>query len=315
MQYTRIALVGGSGFVGRHLTYQLNKHGYQCCVITRHAHRYRALRVSAEVREANPFSSDELSQAFAGYDAVVNLVGILNKSKNQGFRKVHIDLTETVVEACHRVGIKRLLHMSALQADQATGSSQYLRTKGEAENRAHTLGQPDIAVTSFRPSVIFGPDDSFLNRFAQLLKLPGPMPLACAGARFAPVYVEDVTAAFIRALEDKSTRGKRYDLCGPDIFTLEEIVRFVAQLTHTRKSIIPLPDWASRIQAGLLQFAPGKPFTPDNYSSLKSASVCSSNGLVELSIEPTSMQAVATRFFSKSNKTDIFNVRRQHSRR
>lgn len=315
MQHTRIALIGGSGFVGRHLTHKLNKYGYQCRVITRHKHRHQDLQVSAKLYQLDPFSLDDLAPALQGCDAAVNLVGILNKTKNQGFRKVHVELTETIVEACHRAGIKRLLHMSALQADQATGSSLYLRTKGEAENRAHTLGQPDIAVTSFRPSVIFGPDDSFLNRFAQLLKIPGPMPLACPNARFAPVYIDDVVEAFIRALEDKASYGKRYDLCGPDEFTLQEIVQFVAKAAGIHKRIIPLSDWASRMQAQILQFLPGKPFTPDNYLSLKSASVCSRNGLEALGITPAPMQTTATRYFTKANKTEAMNTHRLQSRR
>lgn len=303
MRYTRIALIGGSGFVGRHLTHELAKRGHQCRVLTRHAHRHHALRISAELREVDAFDRTQLSEALKGCDAAIHLVGILNtNSRQQGFRRVHVELTESVVEACHRVGVKRLLHMSALQADQATGSSQYLRTKGEAENRAHTLGQPDIAVTSFRPSVIFGPDDSFLNRFADLLALPTPLPLACPDARFAPVYIGDVTQAFINALENKATFGQRYELCGPDVYTLEEIVRFIAKARKSRRWIMRLPDWASKLQAAALQFAPGKPFTPDNYLSLKSASVCNENGLRQLGVQPTPMQPIALRFLDKTAK-------------
>ena len=236
-------------------------------------------------------------------------------SRKQGFREVHVHLVETVVEACHQAGVKRLLHMSALQADQASGSSQYLRSKGEGENRAHTLGQPDIAVTSFRPSVIFGPDDSFLNRFAALVKIPGPMPLACADARFAPIYVEDVVQAFANALEDRSTFGQRYELCGPEEFTLEEIVRLVAFHTGHYKEIIRLPDWASRLQASLLQFVPGKPLTPDNYLSLRTASVCTGNDLAELGVTPTPMRECAARFLGGSGKAKKLSELRRHSAR
>ena len=172
MKYKRIAILGGSGFVGRHLTHQLNSLGYEIKVLTRHAQRHSSLKVSAEIREVNPYDINQVSELLADCDAVINLIGILNpKSRKQGFHKVHVELTEKIVEACHKANIKRLLHMSALQADQSTGTSEYLRTKGKGENRAHTLGQPNIAVTSFRPSVIFGPDDSFLNRFSQLLKI------------------------------------------------------------------------------------------------------------------------------------------------
>jgi len=308
MKYKRIALIGGSGFVGRHLTHRLHGLGYQCRVFTRHAHRHAALRVSAEVLEVNPYDQGALSRALGGCDAVVNLTGILNPaSRKQGFREVHVGLAETVVEACHKAGVRRLLHMSALQADQATGTSEYLRSKGEGENRAHTLGQPDIAVTSFRPSVIFGADDSFLNRFAQLLKIPGPLPLACAGARFAPVAIQDVVKAFANALEDRRTFGRRYDLCGPDVFTLEQIVRLVAFHTGRYKEIIRLPDWLSRLQASVLQFAPGRPFTPDNYQSLRTASVCSQNGLAELGVTATSLTDEAARILRDQSKAAGLN--------
>jgi len=316
MKYKRIALVGGTGFVGRHLTHHLHNRGYQCRVLTRHAHRHAALRISAEVVEVNPYDREALAGALEDCDAAVNLVGILNPvSRQQGFREVHVRLTETVVEACHDAGIQRLLHMSALQADQATGSSQYLRSKGEAENRAHTLGQPDIAVTSFRPSVIFGPDDSFLNRFASLLRIPGPMPLACHDARFAPVYVQDVVQAFANALEDRKTFGQRYELCGPEEFTLEEIVRLVAFHTRHYKEIIRLPDWLSRLQANILQFLPGKPFTPDNYLSLRTASVCRHNGLAELGVTPKPLRDMAAQILGGHSKTTWLNGLRSNAGR
>lgn len=192
--------------------------------------------------------------------------------------------------------------MSALNADQASGSSQYLRTKGEGENRAHTLGQSQMAVTSFRPSVIFGPDDSFLNRFAQLLRIPGPLPLACPEALMAPVYVGDVVQAFANALEDPATYGKRYELCGPESYTLKQLVAFIAQHSGRRKMIIGLPDWLSRLQAAVLQFAPGKPFTPDNYQSLQTPSVCTSDGLSELGIDATSLANAGARFLRGEDK-------------
>jgi len=302
MKYQVIALIGGTGFVGRHLTHHLHNRGYTCRVLTRHPHRHAALRVSAEVRETDPYDVSALGDALQGCDAVVNLAGILNQTARHTFRDVHVRLTEKVVEACHRAGVRRLLQMSALQADQATGSSQYLRSKGEGENRAHTLGQPDIAVTSFRPSVIFGPDDSFLNRFADLLKIPGPLPLACADARFAPVHVEDVAEAMTRALPDPATFGQRYELCGPAEFTLEEIVRMVAFHTGRYKEIIRLPDWLSRLQAALLQYAPGKPFTPDNLLSMRSASVCSDNGLLRLGVSPASLPDCAAHVLGGRNR-------------
>ncbi|RMG37635.1 MAG: complex I NDUFA9 subunit family protein [Gammaproteobacteria bacterium] len=315
MKFSKVALLGGSGFVGRHLTHHLHNAGFQCRVLTRRAFRHPELRLSAEVREVGDCAVAQLVPALEGCDAAVNLVGILNPTKDASFRDVHVALTERVVEACHQAGIRRLLHMSALHADQAAGSSDYLRTKGEGENRAHTLGKPDIAVTSFQPSVIFGPDDSFLNRFARLLKIPGPLPLACADSRFAPVYVQDVAEAFVKALPDRHTFGRRYQLCGPDIYTLEEIVRLIAYHTKRHKEIIRLPDSLARIQASILQYAPGKPFTPDNYLSLQTDSVCDHNGLPDLGITPTPLGPLAAEFLQQHTRASWFSRLRRWARR
>ncbi|MDJ0740555.1 MAG: complex I NDUFA9 subunit family protein [Gammaproteobacteria bacterium] len=316
MKIHRIALLGGSGFVGRHLTRHLQNRGYQCVIITRHAYRLHELRTSAEAVEADPYDRSALSTALDGCDAAINLVGILNDGgKAASFRRVHVELVESLVAACQAAGVRRLLHMSALNANQSSGSSQYLRTKGEGENRAHTLGKASIAVTSFRPSVIFGPDDGFLNRFSTLMKIPGPMPLACPDAKLAPVFIDDVVKAFANALEDRSTFGRHYELCGPKAYTLEELVRFIAETTGRRKLIIRMPDWASRLQASVLQYAPGKPFTPDNYQSLQTPSVCSDDSLAALGIAATSLENAGSRILRGDNKSARLHRLRQSRQR
>ena len=316
MNIRRIALIGGSGFVGRHLTRHLRNRGYQCRVITRHPYRHAELRPVADVVAADPFDQNDLTEALHGCEAVAHLVGILNEGGSQSsFRRIHVELVEQVIAACHAAKVTRLLHMSALNADQARGASAYLRSKGEGENRAHTLGKPGIAVTSFRPSVIFGPDDSFLNRFATLIRIPGPLPLACPDAQLSPVYVGDVAAAFANALTDRSTVGRHYELCGPRTYTLEQLVRFVAFHSGHYKAIIPLPDWASRVQAAILQFAPGKPFTPDNYLSLQTPSVCRENGLAALGVTPTSLENAGARFLSRSDRNRWRDQLRRFSQR
>ena len=312
MKIQRVALIGGSGFVGRHITQRLRSRGFQCRVITRHPQRHRELRTIAEVVGADPFDREQLVAALHGCDAAVHLIGILNgNGKKRSFRRMHVELVENVVAACHEAKIVRLLHMSALNADQSRGSSHYLRSKGEGENRAHTLGQPGIAVTSFRPSVIFGPDDSFLNRFATLLKIPGPLPLACPDALLSPVFVGDVADAFANALQDRGTFGRHYELCGPESYTLEQLVRFIAQHTGRRKLIIRLPDWAARFQAVILQYFPGKPFTPDNYDSLRTPSVCQDDGLAALGVTATSLQNAGVRFLKKADKNQRRNALRR----
>src|SRR5690606_1071943 len=188
---------------------------------------------------------------------------------------------------------RRLLHMSALGA-APDAPSEYLRTKAAGEEAAHA-GAPDVRVTSFRPSTIFGPRDRFINRFAGLLKLaPGVFPLACADTRFQPVYVEDVARAFVASLEAYRTYGARYDLCGPKVYRLRDIVAYVAALEQRRTRVLALGERLSRLQAAVLEYAPGKPFSRDNYLSLTVDSVCrGTNALAEVfGIAPTPLERI-----------------------
>lgn len=300
MATNRVCILGGSGFVGSHLAAHLTNQGIACRIITRHPHRYRDLAVNqgAELISANLFDPKSLAKQFSGCDAVINLIGILNESgKEQTFRRFHVEIVDLIVDACNLAGIPRLLHMSALQANEARGSSHYLRSKGEGENRAHTHGGASIKVTSFRPSVIFGPGDSFFNRFAGLLKTsPLIFPLACPTARFAPVYVGDVAEAFSRSLDNTQTFDKHYDLCGPEIFTLKELVEYTAGTLGLRRIVIGLGDLPSRLQAQVLGYLPGKPFSMDNYLSLQTDSICEVSGFDELGIEPQSIAAIVPHY-------------------
>jgi len=309
MDAKTICLVGGTGFVGRHLVAQLSDAGYRCRVLTRHPQRHAALRLSPQVQleVVDPSDPAALSAACSGCEVLINLAGILNENGRASFHGVHVELVERLLEAAQRSGIRRLLHMSALNADEARGSSQYLRSKGKGENTAHTLRGTRVAVTSFRPSVIFGPDDSFVNRFASLLQLPGPMPLACPHARFAPVYIGDVCQAFVRAIDDPASMGASYDLCGPDSYSLIELVGMIARELGLAKSIIGLTDRWSLLQARLLQLVPGKPFTVDNYLSLQTPSLCSDDGLARLGIEPTRLEAQLPLILGTSGKAPLFD--------
>ncbi len=214
MRKTEICILGGTGFVGSHIAIRLAKHGYRIKILTRHRERHRPLLVipGIELIEANIFDQNQLLAQFSGCHAVINLVGILNEKghRGDGFHKMHVELAQQVLDACLNRKVSRLLHMSALNADAENGPSFYLRSKGEAENLLFASDSDRIAVTSFRPSVIFGPDDSFFNRFAGLLKLsPLFFPLACPDARFAPVYVGDVADRFVSALTDRGSSGKQ----------------------------------------------------------------------------------------------------------
>ncbi len=319
MTIRKICIVGGTGFVGRHVASELARRGYSLKVLTRHRERHRDLLVipTLELIEANVHQGADLREQFEGCDAVINLAGILNETggRQGGFHSVHAKLPATIVEACRETGIKRLLHMSALKASP-DAPSEYLRTKHAGEEAAHAAAAHGIAVSSFRPSVIFGPDDDFFNRFAKLLAMSGPIfPLACPEARFAPVYVDDVALAFSKSLADKTTFGRRYDLCGPRIYTLRELVEYTARLTGRRRVVVGLGERAARLQARLLEHFPGKPFSLDNYRSLQVDSVSDRNGLLELGIEPTSVESVVPNYLSRGGRTGIYNQFRAFARR
>lgn len=278
MKHQNVILLGGSGFVGRHLAVELAQRGYRVTIPCRRPHRLAALKVLSNIRlqEGNITDPEQLTKFCQGQHVVINLLGILNESGKNSFRKLHVDFVKSIVQACQTHKIKRLLHISALGANQASGSSNYLRSKGEGENMVHTFGQKDLHVTSFQPSVIFGEDDSFINRFAGILKLsPGIFPLACAESRFAPVYVDDLVALMADTIEDKSSWSKRYAVCGPQSYTLKQIVEKIAQVSQARCRVVALPDSLARMQAIILQNLPGKLFTMDNFRSLQTPSVCS----------------------------------------
>jgi NADH dehydrogenase len=212
-------------------------------------------------------------------------------------------------------GVSRLLHMSALNADVNESRGRYLKTKGEGENLVHQ--SPGIEVTSFRPSVIFGPDDSFFRRFAGLLRLmPLPLfPLACAEARFAPVYVGDVAEAFVYALEHPATAGQRLELCGPAEYTLGQLVEYTAGQIGRPATVIGLPDFAARLQGRIMGLLPGKPFTLDNYYSLKKDSICSRCALPAMGIRPRSVEAVVPVYLGSASSRARYYDYRSRARR
>ncbi len=289
----RICILGGTGFVGHHLVTRLATSGYRCRLLVRRPARHRDLSLvpGTELRRLDIFKTGVLEEQLAGCTAVVNLVGILNEGGGRTFQRVHVDLVERVLDAAQAVEVTRYLHMSALHAQATRGTSRYLRTKGKGEDLAHA--RTDMRVTSFRPSVIFGPGDGFFNRFATLLKItPGVFPLACPDARFAPVYVGDVVSAMVKALADPGCVGNGYDLCGPRIYSLKELVEYTAGLIGCGTMVMGLPDFGARLQARIFQLLPGKPFTMDNYLSLQTDSICGHDGLAELGIEPQSVEAL-----------------------
>lgn len=267
-----ISLLGGRGFIGSALTDHLTSHGFRVRVLSRA--EVPTQRDDIEWQRCDPYDAASLSSALTGSSVAVNLVGILNPRafRPRDFDFAHVRLANNFVAAARAAEVRRVLHLSALHAD-ANAPSEYLRTKARGENIVHDAN--DLNVTSFRPSVVFGAGDSFLLRFAQLLKFaPGVFPLACPDSLFAPVFVGDLAERMRDAIAREDTFGERLNICGPERWTLIEIVRYVAQLLDRKVRIVPLTKPLSRLQAQLCEVIPGKPFSVDNYLSLQVDSVC-----------------------------------------
>ena len=283
----KLLILGGSGFIGTQLAFAFANRGWQVTVPSRRPHRHRALLVHPNIRllEANIVDPANLKTLCQDQHAIVNLVGILHEKRKGDFRRYHVDFVKSVVETCSELGIKRLLHVSALGADQASGSSLYLRSKGEGENLLHTFGQRGLNVTSFQPSVVFGKNDDFINRFAGILRWYfGYFPLACADSKLAPVYVGDLVEKMVASIDDRSSYARRYTVCGPEVFTLRQIVELIIATLHLPVRVMPLGKSMSRLQALVLQNLPGKLFTMDNYRSLQTDNVCKDGDLCETSL-------------------------------
>ena len=267
----KICILGGTGFVGRSLISALSKENYTITVITRDFDKNKDLAIYPNLKliQEDVYNEKRMLEVSKSHDVLINLIGILNEKgfRGKGFYLAHSKIARIILNVCKQNRIKRILHMSALNADPG-GSSHYLRTKGEAESFLHTYGERFADVTSFRPSVIFGTEDSFINRFSDLLKfIPFVFPLACAQTRFAPVYVGDLVNFMKDSIDDVSSFNKKIDICGPKIYTLEEIVKIVIEVKGYSTTVIPLNNALSKFQAVIMEFLPGKPFSIDNFNS------------------------------------------------
>jgi uncharacterized protein YbjT (DUF2867 family) len=314
-----ICILGGTGFVGRHLAFRLAGDGCRVRILSRHPERHRTLTThpNITVLGADVHDAGQLRQNLHGVDVVVNLVGILNDRDRKGgdFLRAHVELPRKLVSAARDAGIGRLLHMSALNADVKETRSLYLKTKGAGEDLVHAAATREMVVTTLRPSVIFGEGDGLFSRFASLLRLaPGVFPLACPESRFAPVYVGDVVEAICRAMHD-ATGGERLELCGPEVFTLRALVAYTRDQLGLHRWIIGLGNRLSRLQALLLGLLPGQPFSLDNYHALQHDSLCRCNALPTLGINPTPISAVVPGYLAGRNSTFHYHELRRRARR
>jgi uncharacterized protein YbjT (DUF2867 family) len=296
MSDTATLVLGGSGFVGRHLVARLVAAGRRVIVPTRKRERAKHLILlpTVDVVEADVHDEAVLARLVRRASVVVNLVGILHEPRRGEFERVHVELARKVVAACSAADVSRLLHMSALNADPE-GPSRYLRSKGVAEAIVAASGLP---WTIFRPSVIFGREDSFLNLFAALERLAPFIPLACAGARFQPVFVGDVARAFDAVTGDDTALQQRFSLCGPRVYSLRELVAYVGELSGYKRPILPLGRSLSRLQAGVLEWLPGPLMSRDNLASMERDNVCDGSLHANFGFAATALEAVAPAYLA-----------------
>ena len=280
-----ILLIGGNGFVGRVIAAQLQLAGYSVLIPTGHLAAARELRMlpKVHVEDADIHDFDELQSLCGRIDkngAVINLVGVLHDKPAQPYGKVfkaaHVDLPKNIITAMQLHGLKRYLHMSALGAD-SNGPSMYQRSKGDGEA---AVKASNLDWTIFRPSVIFGAQDQFINLFSKLTKLFPAMPLANHQAKFQPVSVDDVASAFVKSLSMPQTIHQSYDLVGPTVYTMKEIVEFAARRAKTSCAIIPVPAFVGYLQALAFEFLPGPTLmSRDNIASMQLPNTLPANGV------------------------------------
>ena len=292
----KILILGGTGFVGRHLCGKLAELPCRVTVVTRRRSQAQHLQMlpMVDIAEVASHDSASLMPLLAEHDAVVNLVAILHGNE-AAFEKAHVQLPLELARACDAAGKSRIVHISALGAS-VDSASMYQRSKarGEAVLRGSGL---DVSV--LRPSVIFGSEDKFLNTFAALQKIFPVIPLAGSSARFQPVWVEDVATAIVKCLEDKNTIGQTFEACGPEVFTLRQLVQLAGRYSSVNngegRHIIGLPDALARLQAWLMELAPGEPIlSRDNLDAMKTDNIASGKlpGLAALGITPSALSAV-----------------------
>lgn len=289
-----VLVIGGTGFLGGAIARRLAKADFCITLPSRRPERVREHLVlpTANLVAADVHDAATLARLMAGQDAVISLVGILRGN----FQRAHVELPGKIARAASAAGVSRLLHVSALAA-AADAPSAYLRSKAAGEA---ALKAAFPAATIFRPSVIFGRGDSFLTLFAGLLKLAPVVPLACAEARFQPVWVEDVVSAIVAALAHPESRGQTYPLCGPREYRLRELVAYAGTISGHPRPIIGLPFALSILQAFFMEFLPNGPMTRDNVWSMQVPSVCPGGCTLPFGLAATPLEAVAPGYLAPS---------------
>lgn len=314
MRGERVTVFGGSGFIGRAIVRLLTQQGAMVTVGCTDVEAAKSLKTmgmpgQVAVVKADVLDKDAVSRALTGADHVVNLVGLLAPHGRHSFSKVHADAPGMIAAGAAAAGVRSLVQVSAIGAD-ADSKSAYARTKAAGEENARKAF-PDTVV--LRPSVVFGPDDGFFNRFADLAAKAPAMPLI-GGARtlFQPVYVDDVAAAVLAVLGQSKTAGKTYELGGPDVVSLRKVMTIVMEQTQRQRPFVPLPFWLARVQARFLELLPNPPLTRDQVTLLQSDNVVAEDALTlaDLGIEATSFWSVLPTYLRRYRPGGMYNAAR-----
>lgn len=307
-----VAVFGGSGFLGRHIVRALARGGWRVRVGARHPNTAHFLRPMGRVGQiqivkANLLKTDDVKEMMREATAVINLVGILFQRGSQRFQAVHSEGAAAVAHAAAEHGVDRLIHFSALGA-RTDSPSQYANSKAEGEKRV-LAAFPDAAI--MRPSVVFGPEDEFFNRFAALARLSPVLPLIGGGlTRLQPVYAGDVAQATLAALGNPGTRSQTFELGGPEVMSLKDVMRFVLRETRRRRLLVNVPFGLAKFQAAFLGLLPKPPLTLDQVRLLQSDTIVTPGapGLAELGVTPTTVEAIVPAYLWRFRKTGEFDA-------
>jgi len=320
MRISSVCLLGGSGFIGSQVAGLLSARGIAVTLPARRREHAKHLFVlpGVDVVEADVHDDSQLRQCIAGCGAAINLAGILHPERNAGFERVHVELPRRVAKLCTENGIRRFIHMSALNAD-VNGPSDYLRSRarGEAAVNEVASNAPALDVTIFQPSVVFGAGDKFLNLFAGLVKLFPVIPLGSAQAKFQPVHVGDVARAIVACLDDERTFGNTYPMCGPKSYTLRELVEFVAATLRLKRAIVELGPALSMLQAGVLEklLFWNKILTRDNVRSMQVDSVCRCAFPEVFGFHPAALEAIVPGYLQDTSQRRRYTQFREQAGR
>lgn len=306
-QFKSVCVLGGSGFVGSAIVAKLDAAGHKVKVLTRRRDNAKHLFLlpNVEVVECNIFDRAALQSALLGCDAVINLIGILHQSQQLSFNKAHAELPAQLAEICGVLGIKRLLHMSSLQAS-ATAPSLYLKSKAAGE-AALQAAQAKLNITIFKPSIIFGAGDSFVNLFATLIKLLPVVLLVKPNAKFQPVWVEDVASCFAQAIANTNTYGQVYELAGPRVYSFRELVNTIMTTMRQPRPIIGLNDTLSYLQAFMMELLPVKLMSRDNVRSMQVDSVSQHTFPTEFCVKPAALESVIPTYLVDQNQRGAYD--------